>query len=226
MSIHGAEYSFNPAWMAPYAANHYAYGYVCGLEDRGKDGRACWSDHLKNAPLPSAPHFLCSRPARSRDCHRAPECAVRPAPDSPSERCGSKHASRSGTDWMRSLARSGTEKTQAPVIATLGSLGARVLTVDGALLTVPERSRGDGWWTPSARAMRNAGAVLLGLSRGLSLPDAVAFGNRVSAAVVQTAGATLSEGDFAKLSIHKQGTDKRNEREFPHLPLHREIPSV
>ena len=24
MSIHGAEYSFNPAWMAPYAANHYA----------------------------------------------------------------------------------------------------------------------------------------------------------------------------------------------------------
>lgn len=41
MSIHGAEYSFNPAWMAPYAANHYAYGYVCGLEVEERRA-ACW----------------------------------------------------------------------------------------------------------------------------------------------------------------------------------------
>lgn len=92
------------------------------------------------------------------------------------------------------------------VIATLGSLGARVLTVDGALLTVPGYPAEHVVDTIGA-GDAHAGAVLLGLSRGLSLPDAVALGNHVSAAVVQTAGATLSEGDFAKLSIHKQGTE-------------------
>ena len=50
MSIHGAEYSFNPAWMAPYAANHYAYGYVCGLEVEEKTG-GLLVDYLKNAPI-------------------------------------------------------------------------------------------------------------------------------------------------------------------------------
>ncbi len=41
LSIHGAEYSFNPAWMAPYAAERYAYGYVCGLEIEERPA-ACW----------------------------------------------------------------------------------------------------------------------------------------------------------------------------------------
>ena len=38
LSIHGAEYSFDPAWMARYAAERYAYGYVCGLEIEEKTG--------------------------------------------------------------------------------------------------------------------------------------------------------------------------------------------
>ena len=40
LSIHGAEYSFDPAWMARYAAERYAYGYVCGLEIEEKDRRS------------------------------------------------------------------------------------------------------------------------------------------------------------------------------------------
>ena len=61
------------------------------------------------------------------------------------------------------------DRTQAPVIATLGSLGARVLTVDGALLTVPGYPAEHVVDTIGA-GDAHAGAVLLGLSRGLSLP--------------------------------------------------------
>ena len=91
-------------------------------------------------------------------------------------------------DAMRAL----HQRTQAPVIATLGRHGARVLAEDGALLTVPGHPVERVADTIGA-GDAHAGAVLLGLSRGLSLPDAVALGNRVSAQVVQTAGATLSD---------------------------------
>ena len=66
------------------------------------------------------------------------------------------------------------------------------MAADGALLTVPGHPAEHVVDTIGA-GDAHAGAVLLGLSRGLSLPDAVALGNRISAAVVQTAGATLSD---------------------------------
>ena len=50
LSIHGAEYSFDPAWMARYAAGRYAYGYVCGLEIEEKTG-GLLADYLKTAPI-------------------------------------------------------------------------------------------------------------------------------------------------------------------------------
>ena len=43
----------------------------------------------------------------------------------------------------------------------------------------------------------HAGAVMLGLSRGMTLADAAALANRVCAKVVETEGATLSDEDFA-----------------------------
>ena len=192
MSIHGAEYSFNPAWMAPYAANHYAYGYVCGLEVEEKTG-GLLVDYLKNAPIDRI--FYAPGP-------RGAGIAI----ERQNALNGAEASALSGLDGLDESLLFLHEKTQAPVIATLGSLGARVLTVDGALLTVPGYPAEHVVDTIGA-GDAHAGAVLLGLSRRLSLPDAVALGNRVSAAVVQTAGATLSEGDFAKLSIHKQGTE-------------------
>ena len=98
----------------------------------------------------------------------------------------------SGLSDLDEAMRALHQKTQAPVIATLGRHGARVLAGDGALLTVPGQPVERVADTIGA-GDAHAGAVLLGLSRGLSLPDAVALGNRVSAQVVQTAGATLSD---------------------------------
>ena len=201
MSIHGAEYSFNPAWMAPYAENHYAYGYVCGLEVEEKTG-GLLVDYLKNAPIDRIFYAPGPRGAGIAIERQNALYALHPI----LHLNGAEASALSGLDGLDESLLFLHEKTQAPVIATLGSLGARILTVDGALLTVPGYPAEHVVDTIGA-GDAHAGAVLLGLSRGLSLPDAVALGNRVSAAVVQTAGATLSEGDFAKLSIHKQGTE-------------------
>ena len=201
MSIHGAEYSFNPAWMAPYAANHYAYGYVCGLEVEEKTG-GLLVDYLKNAPIDRIFYAPGPRGAGIAIERQNALYALHPI----LHLNGAEASALSGLDGLDESLLFLHEKTQASVIATLGSLGARVLTVDSALLTVPGYPAEHVVDTIGA-GDAHAGAVLLGLSRGLSLPDAVALGNRVSAAVVQTAGATLSDGDFAKLSIHKQGTE-------------------
>lgn len=77
--------------------------------------------------------------------------------------------------------------------------------MDGALLTVPGYPAEHVVDTIGA-GDAHAGAVLLGLSRGLSLPDAVA-GQRVSAGSRSNGGRDAVGGDFAKLSIHKQGTE-------------------
>jgi len=45
----------------------------------------------------------------------------------------------------------------------------------------------------------HAGAPLLGLCRGMPLEISLAMANGVSAAVVQTSGATLSDEDFARV---------------------------
>ena len=49
----------------------------------------------------------------------------------------------------------------------------------------------------------HAGAVMLGLSRGMTLADAAALANRVCAKVVETEGATLSDEDFAALGLRE-----------------------
>ena len=91
LSIHGAEYSFDPAWMARYAAERYAYGYVCGLEIEEKTG-GLLADYLKTAPID---RILYARGAVRR-ANRAGKngSALRPAPDAPSERLGGARAFR------------------------------------------------------------------------------------------------------------------------------------
>ena len=40
VSVHGVEYTFDPAWMAPHAGKRFDYGYVCGLEIEERTGEA------------------------------------------------------------------------------------------------------------------------------------------------------------------------------------------
>ena len=187
LSIHGAEYSFDPAWMARYAAKRYAYGYVCGLEIEEKTG-GLLVDYLKTAPIDHILYAPGPRGAKIAAERLDALYALHPM-----LHLNSAEASTlSGLDGLDESLLFLHERTHAPIIATLGKLGARVLAADGALLTVPGHPAEHVVDTIGA-GDAHAGAVLLGLSRGLSLPDAVALGNRISAAVVQTAGATLSD---------------------------------
>ena len=190
MSIHGAEYSFDPAWMAPYAANRYAYGYVCGLEVEEQTG-GLLVDYLKTAPIDHIFYAPGPRGARIASERLNALYALHPM----LHLNGAEASALSGLDGLDESLLFLHEKTHAPIIATLGKLGARILTEDGALLTVPGHPAEHVVDTIGA-GDAHAGAVLLGLSRGLSLPEAAALGNRVSAAVVQTAGATLSDEEL------------------------------
>ncbi len=77
------------------------------------------------------------------------------------------------------------ERTQAPIIATVGALGARVLLDKDTLLIVPGYPSSSVVDTIGA-GDAHAGAVMLGLSRGMTLADAAALANRVCAKVVET----------------------------------------
>ena len=56
-SVHGAEYTFSPAWMKPYEDTAYDYGYVCGLEVEERTGEAlvAWLETAKIGMLFYAP---------------------------------------------------------------------------------------------------------------------------------------------------------------------------
>ena len=49
-SLHGAEYTFDPAWMARYAGMRFDYGYVCGLEIEERTGEKL-VEYLETAPI-------------------------------------------------------------------------------------------------------------------------------------------------------------------------------
>ena len=96
-------------------------------------------------------------------------------------------------DAMQALYRA----TGNTVIVTMGARGACFIDEAG-VHTVPG--------TPAAHVVdtigagdSHAGATLLGLCRGMTLKSSLAMANRVSAAVVETDGATLSDEDFARV---------------------------
>ena len=115
LSIHGAEYSFDPAWMARYAAERYAYGYVCGLEIEERPA-VCW--WIISKP-PRLIEFVCASRGRANRATERTAALFRPAPMlhlNAWRRALSGHS-----DLMRRCAPC-NQRTQALVIATLGRL--------------------------------------------------------------------------------------------------------
>lgn len=191
-SIHGAEYTFDSAWMTPYAGQSFDYGYVCGLEVEERTGENLVA-YLEHAPIGTLMYAPGPRGVRIR-----PELTNRLFALHPLLHLNAGEAlALSGQDNLDDALLALHARTQQAVIATMGADGARCIE-NGVLYTVPG--------APVARVVdtigagdSHAGAVLLGLSRGMALRDALALANRVSAAVVQTDGATLSDADFARV---------------------------
>ena len=191
-SIHGAEYTFDPAWMAPYEDKSFDYGYVCGLEVEEKTGEALvsWLENAKIGTLMYAPG--------PRGVRVKKELTDRLFALHPTLHVNAGEArAMSGFDDLDDALRALHARTGGTVIATMGADGVRCLE-GGALYSVVGEPAAHVVDTIGA-GDSHAGATLLGLCRGLSLRSSLSLANRVSAAVVATDGATLSDEDFARV---------------------------
>lgn len=191
-SVHGAEYTFDPTWMAPYADKHFDYGYVCGLEVEEKTGDklVAWLETADIGTLVYAPG---PRGMRVKKELTDRLYALRPVLH---VNAGEARA-LSGCDDLDDAMRALHAKTQNTVIATMGERGVRCLE-NGELYTVSGVPAENVVDTIGA-GDSHIGAALLGLCRGMSLRDSLKMANAVSAAVVMTSGATLSDEDFSRV---------------------------
>ncbi len=187
LGIHGAEYSFDPAWMAPYADQTFDYVYVCGLEmeERWGDKLIGWLESAKAgtvlyAPCPRGPHVPKERTDRLFALHPLLHLNEREA----RELTGKSDL----TEAMEAL----RQRTGNALVVTRGAQGALVMDAQGAVHALPGERVPQVADTIGA-GDAHAGAVLLALSRNQPLPDAVAFANRVAARVVAQEGATLAD---------------------------------
>ena len=186
LSIHGAEYTFDPAWMTPCNGETFDYTYLCGLEVEESTGDKL-IDFVSQASTGRLFYAPGPRGAKIERTRTERLLALHPL----------LHLNRqealvlSGADDLPRALAALQEKTGSPVIVTLGADGA-LLYEDGQTRHLPGEKAGNIVDTIGA-GDAHAGAVLLGLSQSMSLPDAIRLGNRVSAQVVQTEGATLSD---------------------------------
>lgn len=191
-SVHGAEYTFDPAWMAPYEGKTFDYGYVCGLEieERTGDKLVSWLEGAKIGTLIYAPGPRGMRVSKALTDRLY---ALRPVLHVNAGEAKALSGCEELDDAMRAL----HQKTGNTVIATMGSQGARCLE-NGNLYTIPSAPAEHVVDTIGA-GDSHIGATLLGLCRGMTLENSLAMANGVSAAVVETSGATLSDEDFARV---------------------------
>lgn len=181
---HGAEYRFQPDWFDLLADAHYSGVYVCGIEIEEPTGDAilaylenCTADTIYFAPGP-------------RLCHIPPERMARLLALHPVLHLSESEALQfTCTDDVAFAARRINSVTQNDVVITMGADGAYVLA-DGAGSVVPA-VRAQVTDTIGA-GDAHIGALMACCAAGMTLPEAVAAANSMSAAVVSIAGATLT----------------------------------
>ena len=164
LSVHGTEYSFMSDWMAPYRNRRFDYGYVCGLELEEPTGGTLVT-WLEKETVDTVLYAPGPRGLR--------------VPVERTERLLSLHPMLHLNDGNS-------------VVVTLGADGALVLDTQEQLSHIPVCPVPHVADTIGA-GDAHAGALLLGLSRGMTLPDACALANRVAAQAVMQTGATLSD---------------------------------
>ena len=191
-SVHGAEYTFDPAWMGPYEGKSFDYGYVCGLEVEERTGGklVSWLETAKIGTLVYAPG---PRGVRIKKELTDRLFALHPVLH---VNAGEAKA-MAGFDNLDDALRALHLRTGNTVIATMGADGVRCIE-NGQLYSVVGEPAEHVVDTIGA-GDSHAGATLLGLCRGMSLRSSLSLANRVSAAVVETDGATLSDEDFARV---------------------------
>ena len=192
MSIHGAEYTFDPAWMKKHEGKTFDYGYVCGLEIEERTGEALVS-YLETAPIGTLFYAPGPRGAGIRKELTDRLFALHPVLHL---NAGEAKALSGEAELSKALAAL-YARTGNIVIATAGGEGVHYYDEMG-MHTVPGEKAEKIVDTIGA-GDSHIGATMLGLCWGMALEDALRLANRVSCAVVQTSGATLGEEDFKRI---------------------------
>lgn len=185
LSVHGVEYTFQKSWMEPFPTDRYGMAYVCGLEIEEATGTNL-IEYLEEHPELS----VCYAPG-PRGAKISPEKTARMMALHPLLHINeSESLQLSGESNFRDGARRLQKQTQNTVIVTLGAQGAYCLKADGSDFLVPPAACPQIADTIGA-GDAHIGTILACLTRGLSLEAAIAYANKVSAAVIGVSGATL-----------------------------------
>lgn len=185
MSYHGVEYTFQKSWMDAYPAENYGITYVCGLEIEEATGTNL-IEYLENHPELE----LCYAPG-PRGTLIAKQKTERMMELHPMLHINEQEAQAlSGCADYREAAAALQRRTKNTVIITIGAKGTYCLEQDGTSYLVPG--------TPAETVVDTIGAgdshigtIIACLTKEIPLRDAIAYANKVAAAVVGVAGASL-----------------------------------
>lgn len=193
-SVHGAEYTFDPAWMKVHEGKRFDYVYVCGLEVEEATGEhlVAWLEKaMAGGTVGTIVYAPGPRGVRIRKELTDRLFALHPLLHLNCSEAAAMSGCADADDALRALGA----LTGGTVVATMGADGVRCL--EGSRLFSVAGSPAEHVIDTIGAGDSHCGAMLLGLCRGMSLEDSLALANRVSRAVVQTDGATLSDEDFA-----------------------------
>ena len=194
VSVHGAEYTFDPEWMKRYTEEKFDYAYVCGLEIEEKTGERL-VEYLESAQAQIGTIVYAPGP---RGMRIKKELTDRLFALKPILHLNESEAKAlAGIDDLDNALHRLYRRTGNAVVATRGAQGVRwneadeLFSAEGVLAEhiVDTIGAGDA----------HCGAMLLGLCRDMSLKESLELANRVSSEVVQTDGATLPDEMLLKL---------------------------
>ena len=185
LAYHGVEYTFDEEWMKDYPAENYGWTYICGLEIEEPTGWnliAYLEKHpelqICYAPGPRGMYIEAEKTERIYRLHPMLHISEREAGE------------LSEASDYRAAARVLQEKTGNTVIITLGPAGTYCLETDGSEFLIPSAPVEQVVDTIGA-GDAHIGTILACLTEDWPLRDAIAYANRVSAAVICVQGGTL-----------------------------------
>lgn len=185
MAYHGAEYTFEKAWMEPYPSENFGLCYVCGIEIEEPTGIHI-IEYLEENPTLQV--FFAPGP-RLKHIHQ--EKLDRILALKPMLHINELEAmALSGKDDIQEAGRYLHTITHNAVIITLGVQGTFCIEADGSEYLIPSVPAKHVVDTIGA-GDSHAGTVIACLTKDMSLCDAVTYANKVAAAVVGVKGIGL-----------------------------------
>lgn len=195
MSYHGVEYTFQKSWMEPYNPDNYSLTYVCGLEIEEPTGinlieylEAHPQLSVCYAPGPRGKYIEKQKTDRMMALHPMLHINEQEAKD------------LSGHQDYKEAAAHLQSVTNNTVIITLGEQGTYCLEKNGDSYLVPSVPATNVVDTIGA-GDAHIGAILACLTKDKSLRQAIAYANKVAAAVVGIKGSSLLQRDLPEQDI-------------------------